>query len=392
MKFIELFGGIGGFRLGMEKYGHKCIWYNDSDKYCIEIYNKNFNEKYEAKDIRKVDEREIPKHDCICAGFPCQSFSIAGRRKGMEDTRGTLFFEICRIAKFHKPEMLFLENVRGLLSHDEGETFRIILESLWNLGYDVEWQVLNSKNYGVPQNRERVFIIGHLGGFGGRQIFPLREVIMESDKSQKETRKKGTRLRVANTLSARYGKDGSENLIANSLVVGGQGKERNLIQKGYLKTKTLGQRIYNPKGISATISSVGGGFGGKTQLYDTSDIIVHSLQPRSPDRPSLKYSSGGSGHLTREDGKTFCLDSGNSQAVEISPCIRSEHHNTSDVHFISEKSKIRRLTPIECERLQGFTDDFTKGVSDSQRYRQLGNAVTVNVISEIAKVIKNKYY
>ena len=206
MKFIELFGGIGGFRLGMEKYEHECIWYNDFDKYCVEIYNKNFNEDYEPKDIRNVDAREIPNHDCICAGFPCQSFSIAGKRKGMEDTRGTLFFEICRIAKFHKSKMLFLENVRGLLSHDGGETFRIILESLWNLGYDVEWQLLNSKNYGVPQNRERVFIIGHLGGFSGRQIFPIAKNVERIDKSQEETERKGIRVRVANTLSARYGK------------------------------------------------------------------------------------------------------------------------------------------------------------------------------------------
>ena len=159
VKFIDLFGGIGGFRLGMESAGHECVWYNDMDKYCVDVYNRRFEEKNEPKDIRKVDERKIPEHDCICAGFPCQSFSIAGRRKGMEDTRGTLFFEICRIARHHRPKMLFLENVRGLLSHDEGKTMETICESLNTLGYIINYDIYNSKDFGVPQNRERVFFI-----------------------------------------------------------------------------------------------------------------------------------------------------------------------------------------------------------------------------------------
>ena len=178
VRFIDLFGGIGGFRLGIERATEgkwKCVWYCDKDKYAVSVYNKRFGENYEPTDIRTVDEKEIPEHDVICAGFPCQSFSIAGKRRGLEDTRGTLFFEICRIARFHRPKFLFLENVKGLLSHDGGKTFGIILDTLQDLGYSVEWQVLNSKYFGVPQNRERVFIIGHLGGFGGQQVFPIRE-------------------------------------------------------------------------------------------------------------------------------------------------------------------------------------------------------------------------
>src|SRR3990167_5374578 len=163
MKFIEMFAGIGGFRHGLEKHRFKCVWANEIDKYACKIYRKNFGDKelFEG-DIRAVDAISIPDHDLLCAGFPCQSFSIAGKRGGFEDTRGTLFFEIARIASVKRPELLLLENVKGLLSHDSGRTFGTILTTLSDLGYFLEWQVLNSKDFRVPQNRERVFIVGHL--------------------------------------------------------------------------------------------------------------------------------------------------------------------------------------------------------------------------------------
>ncbi|MBU7045043.1 MAG: DNA (cytosine-5-)-methyltransferase [Theionarchaea archaeon] len=182
IRFIDLFGGIGGFRLGIEKATTwKCVWYNDIDPYAVKIYNKNFGETYEPRDIKQIHESEIPEHDLICAGFPCQSFSVAGKRGGMEDTRGTLFYEICRIVRHHRPQYLFLENVRGLLSSSGGNDFRRILQCLWELGYDVEWQVLDSKDFGVAQHRERVYIVGHFGGFCGRQVFPIRHVSSKSE-------------------------------------------------------------------------------------------------------------------------------------------------------------------------------------------------------------------
>ena len=273
MRFIDLFGGIGGFRLGIERATNKewnCVWYCDVDKYAVQIYNERFGEDYEPADIRKIHERDIPGHDLICAGFPCQSFSTAGKRKGMEDTRGTLFFEICRIAKYHKPKMLLLENVRGLLSHDGGRTFGTILESLGELGYDVEWQVLNSKDYGVPQNRERVFIIGHPGNLSGRQVFPIGE----SNETPTEE------VPSVYCLDANYSK--------------------------------------------------GAGRGART-------MILHNIH-------------GGYGE---------------------------------DVRTTEKCSPIRRLTPVECERLQSFPDGWTEGISDTQRYKCLGNAVTVNVVDAI---------
>lgn len=283
LRFIDLFGGIGGFRLGIEKATNwKCVWYNDNNKFAVEVYNKNFGENYEAEDIRNVHESKIPECDLICAGFPCQSFSIAGKRKGMEDTRGTLFFEICRIARYHKPLYLFLENVRGLLSSSQREDFRTILESLWKLGYDVEWQVLNSKDFGVAQYRERVYIIGHYGGFCGRQIFPIRPVSGQSE----------------------------------------------IHKIGYFSNFKI-DSILEPDGLCCTLLK------GKSMSRGAPIVAIQ-------DKKGIK----------------------------------------------GMKSLYRKLTPTECERLQGFPEGWTEGLSDLQRYNCLGNSVTVNVIEAIAQRIE----
>lgn len=157
MRYIDLFAGIGGFHLALK--GHECVYANEWDKNANLVYKEKFGTCDDA-DIRTINTSEIPDHELLCAGFPCQSFSYAGKRKGMEDTRGTLFFEIARILKDKRPRYFLLENVKGLLSHDSGKTFQTILGVLTDLGYDVEWKVLNSRFFGLPQNRERVFIIG----------------------------------------------------------------------------------------------------------------------------------------------------------------------------------------------------------------------------------------
>ncbi len=178
MKFLDCFAGIGGFRLGLERAGHTCIGHIEIDKYANESYCRIHDIKegeYFATDITKVDERSLPDFDILCGGFPCQAFSIAGKRQGFTDTRGTLVFDLIRIAKEKKPKILFFENVKGLLSHDKGRTFRVIIEALDEIGYDIQWQVLNSKNFGVPQNRERIFIVGHLRGECTPKVFPIRK-------------------------------------------------------------------------------------------------------------------------------------------------------------------------------------------------------------------------
>jgi len=356
MKFIDLFCGIGGFRLGLERANDSietgiqqrirqrgksssttkqsfmgteqftCVWSCDIDKYARRIYKKNFGEEPEG-DITKIPAESIPDHDLLCVGFPCQSFSIAGKRKGFQDTRGTLFFDICRILRVKRPSYCLLENVKGLLSHDKGETFKTILESLDELGYDCQWQVLNSKCFGVPQNRERVFIIGHLRGKRRPEVFPIGESNGISEPTDGGKQENGER--VSSTIDSRYG------ALRNA-------GETYLIQTAQVGEKdNMGQRIYDPKGIACSIRSQGGGQGAKTGLY------------------------------------------------ELSPCIRSEHHNTADVHFVGNFPKIRRLTPVECERLQGFPDNWTAGISDTQRYKCLGNAVTVNVINFLGRKIRN---
>lgn len=258
LTFAEMFAGIGCFRLGLEQAGWKCVWANDWEKATKtknlsgDIYRYHWNDgTYHDGDIREVDARQIPDHTLLTAGFPCQSFSIAGKRKGISEDRGTLFTHIARVAEIKRPKFLLLENVGGLLNHDSGRTFAVIVRWLGNLGYLLEWQMFNSRYFGVPQNRQRVFIIGHLGTECSSQIFPIGEDAWSSDSPYGKTQGEGKRFRrdnppdkvqVANTISARYGKDGSENLIQ--------------VNKGETGECT---RIYDPKGHAPTLNANTGG-------------------------------------------------------------------------------------------------------------------------------------
>ncbi len=178
IKYFDMFAGIGGFRSGLEAVGgFECIGYCEIDKYAKQAYEAIYDTRGELyfDDATKILPEQLPDFDLICGGFPCQSFSVAGRRLGFEDTRGTLFFEIARIAAVKKPKYLFLENVPGLLNHDQGRTFETILRTLDELGYDVVWQILNSKNFGVPQSRKRVYIIGYLRGKCSGQVLSFTQ-------------------------------------------------------------------------------------------------------------------------------------------------------------------------------------------------------------------------
>ena len=164
LKAIDLFAGIGGIRLGFEEAFGKNIEFvfsSEIDRFAQQTYCANFGEISHG-DITKIDEKDIPPHDVILAGFPCQAFSVAGLRKGFEDTRGTLFFDVARIASYHKPKLIFLENVKGFVNHDKGNTFKVVKQTLEDLGYKVYSKVLNAKDFGVPQNRERIYIVAFL--------------------------------------------------------------------------------------------------------------------------------------------------------------------------------------------------------------------------------------
>jgi len=331
IKFIDLFSGIGGFRLGLERTGHyEHVWSNDINEYANKIYTERFGEEgHYAGDIRGVDPKDIPNHDLICAGFPCQSFSVAGKRRGFEETRGTLFFEICRIAEHHRPRLLLLENVKGLLSHDGGRTFATILNSLEELGYWWEYQVLNSKHFGVPQNRERVFIIGHLREGSGREVFPI------SENTQSHT-KEGEIEEGIHQIASTIGADDYPSWRGN------------FVSRAPLKF--LGRNEVNwIKDEAYTVDS-----------SNTGGVIVS-------DR--TRTYSGQGRNLESPKDHTNALSS-----------VQKDN-------LLLKDTRIRRLTPIECERLQGFPDDWTKGISETQRYKCLGNAVTVNVIEFLGKII-----
>lgn len=190
MRYFSMFSGIGGFEEGIRRVDEKakCVGFSEVDKYAIKVYQSHFPGHKNYGDATRIVPSELPDFDVLVGGFPCQAFSIAGKRLGFEDTRGTLFFDIARILREKKPRLFVLENVKGLLSHDNGRTFKTIITTLVELGYSVEWQVLNSKNHGVPQNRERVFIIGHLGESGGREVFPLGETDEENSNQHSEGR------------------------------------------------------------------------------------------------------------------------------------------------------------------------------------------------------------
>ncbi|MFQ6054842.1 MAG: DNA (cytosine-5-)-methyltransferase [Methanosarcinales archaeon] len=368
MKFIDLFSGIGGFRLGLQKVSpkFKCVWSCDNNKYANQIYIKNFGgENHYTDDIRKKEAEQIPDFDILCAGFPCQAFSIAGQRKGFEDTRGTLFFEIARITKAKKPKLLFLENVKGLLSAQEGYCFYKIIKTLDELGYDAEWQVLNSKHFGVPQNRERVFIIGHLRGQSSKKIFPLRE------NAEKVPRVFGEKVYDTNDSKPKIG----------------QAKRRYGIKGVVLPLQNWSPLIYDRKGF---------------------DSRTKGFRESRGETPALTQKMGTGGNnvpmvanaITTDKGKNtnpkwvFEKKLGNVVSGTITQAFGRIGHSKEEIKMWEKNQKsigqLRRLTPIECERLQGFPDRWTEGVSDTQRYKCLGNTVTVNVIETIGKEILKK--
>lgn len=212
IKYLSLFSGIGGFEVGIQNSNieMECVSYAEIDKYAASIYARHFPGHKNLGDVTKIKTEELPDFDLLVGGFPCQAFSVAGKRGGFDDTRGTLFFEIARVLKDKRPKYFLLENVKGLLSHNKGKTFQRILEVLSDMGYLVQWEVLNSKDFGVPQNRERVFIKGYFGGECGLKVLSFR------GSDEEDTR------RVSNTYyGTRTGRVHKEDEIMNTLACTG---------------------------------------------------------------------------------------------------------------------------------------------------------------------------
>ena len=356
IRFFDMFSGIGGFRSGLEAVGgFVCIGHCEIDPYANKAYTAIYDTGGELyfEDARKINTSDFPELDLICAGFPCQSFSVAGKRLGFGDTRGTLFFEIARIAAEKRPAFLLLENVPGLLSHDSGRTFDAILSALVEMGYNLEWCVHNSKYFGVPQQRRRLYIVGYRDGRCSGQIFPL---------------------------------DDSNAAALKQLIPGPQGA-----------------RVYETSGVACTQTAGAGGWGGKTGLY----FIDMNSDPELTEyaRCITARQDSGIGKHKGENSGVFVEEAPRAVLTPEKETVRQQGRRikepneamftitVQDRHGILHRGRVRKLMPIECWRLQGFTDEqFYKaqaiGLSDSRLYKMAGNAVSVPVISVIGERIK----
>ena len=321
MKYFSTFSGIGGFEAGIERAIPlaECVGYSEINGPAIKTYEEHFEHKNYG-DITTINPSELPEFDLLVGGFPCQAFSIAGVRKGFDDTRGTLFFDVARILADKRPRHLVLENVKGLLSHDDGKTVQTIFRILTDLGYFLEWQVLNSKNHGVPQNRERIYIVGHLGGLCGQQIFPIR--------------------------------DSSPSRI-----------------KEITHNAPQSARAYDPSGLSPTLDIGGGG------VRQPKVFAVMEVRTEEAKRIRREYQKIGRDYSPRRSKYLIPKPGG---VVGTITATRNFDN------MLIDNMRPRLFTPIEYERLQGFPDNWTVG-TDNQRYKQCGNAVTVNVVEAVMR-------
>jgi DNA (cytosine-5)-methyltransferase 1 len=306
VRYLSLFSGVGGFELGLASAGEKlgidfqCAGYAEIDKWALKTYDRHFSHRAFG-DVTTIEPATLPGFDLLVAGFPCQPFSSAGGRLGFADERGTLFFDVARILRHARPRHFILENVSGLLGHGSGETFKAIIGVLTRMGYCVEWQVLDSQDYGVPQSRERIFIVGHLGGIPGRLVFPMGDNVGRKVDGDEKRSRYGDRV---------FGGP-VDDTPAGELI-------------GLVRSKAPGVHAWASRTICTTLDAnygSGPGYGGNRT------------------------------HAGRVDNGVL---------------------------------RLRKLTPLEAERVMGFPDGWTAGHSNHQRYRQMGNAVVPPVVEAIA--------
>ena len=351
MKYLSLFSGIGGFEYGIEQSlkDFECIGYSEIDKFAKNIYENHFDHK-DLGDVTKINADELEDFDLLVGGFPCQSFSVAGLGKGFDDTRGTMFFEIARILKAKKPKYFLLENVRNLLSHDKGKTFSTMATILINLGYNIRWDVLNSKDFGVPQSRDRIYIRGSL-------------------------------IDYPNDIS----------------LTEGSGDD---IRIDYIKNGPQGYRILGTDGVNQTLAATGGNNGGSTYIRESKikKIGNHSLSGK-----------GQGGNIYDEEGLSPTLTCQHDYPAKVrikkvygsyqanraetdgtySPTLTAASTSPTNRPIVETDYAYRAITPLESERLQAFPDNWTEfgadgtKISNTQRYKCCGNAVTTKVVKYI---------
>lgn len=337
MKFIELFAGIGAFRLGLERTGHTCVWANEWLEKPRKIYGRNFGEQPDGRDIRDVSAGDLPDADLLVGGFPCATFSVAGKRTGfsLEDTRGTLAFEMFRLARDKAIPYILFENVKGLLNHDGGRTFEIILEVLDGMGYDSQWELLDSQNFGVPQHRERIFLVANLRGKPRPKVFPI-------------------------------GRTDGEDVISSAERFEEQGEPLEVSQwrRGYF-------RRYKSYGVPTLTANMGTG-GHNVPFLKVRPVLDVARPNKSPNGRLIKEHEEPMYTVTAQDRHGVAFEE-------------------------SGVTTIRKLTPLECERLQGLPDGWTefyddgKRVADNERYERCGRTITIPVVEAIGRKLHEFY-
>ena len=398
---LDLFSGIGGFHLGFEKAGFEVnSYFSEVDKYAIDVYKNNFKNSNYVGSVTDVRGTQLPKIDAITFGSPCQDFSLAGKRKGMGGQRSSLITEAIRLIDECRPRFFVWENVKGTFSSNNGEDFWAIIQAFTNLGgYRLEWQLLNTKWF-LPQNRERIYLVGYLGDGCSGQVFPIRE-------SSKQTNELQGQQTNTCCLTTRYGADGNGSYLI----------ERKLnaqkVEIGTLRTHNDGKGFRKIKdGDCPTIPARAREDGSGQPIIKINSATSKGYE-EAAQGDSINYSNPNSETRRGRVGKGVAqtLDTSCNQAViydgynnkvkeENVVGTITQHCSRSGLtngFKVINENKIRRLTPIECERLQGFPDNWTEygesgKISDTQRYKMCGNAVTVDVVEAVANSIIKTIY
>lgn len=363
---LDLFSGIGGFHLGFERAGYEITsYFSEIDKHAIAVYKHQFPTSTYVGSVTNVRGADLPRINLITFGSPCQDFSLAGKRKGMEGQRSSLVLEAIRLISECRPSVFVWENVKGTFSSNDGADFWAIIQAFTDIGgYRLEWQLLNTSWF-LPQNRERIYLVGYSATPSGRGVFP----IASNDRKTFELQRQCV---PANTILQRY------NATANGTYIGERELTTQVKQIGTKLDSNSGtqpyqqDRVYDADGIVPALNS------GK------SDLIIKSNYTYEKVNETIRRNNF-------IEGEVKAMDLYNKTLRNESPALTQPEHNGISLF---DGYRIRRLTPIECERLQGFPDQHTaygnydgevKPMSNSQRYKQCGNAVTVDVVAAVAK-------
>ena len=409
IRFFDLFSGIGGFREGLRRAGgFTCVGHCEVDAYADKNYRLLFDTEGEwfCNDARTIETDRMPDFDLLCAGFPCQAFSIAGKREGFADARGTLFFEIARLVADKRPAYFILENVPGLLSHDKGRTFHTILSTLSELGYGVEWKVLNSKDFGVPQSRKRVYLVGYLDRRCAGKILPF-PTANGTPLVQVQTGRQGERIYKAEGLSCTLtsgagGVGGKTGLYEVGVPIKENTKQGykmaylgDSIDLGYAGMNTRRGRVGHQ--IAHTLTT--GIQQGTLHFVDLSPppLVTEQCRCLNTRQSGIHNHKGECSGVLKEEGARAVLTPGREETRQNGRRMKEPEEpmftiTATDRHGVAYRGRIRKLVPRECLRLQGFydwqIDLMEQDTSDSQLYKQAGNGVTVNVIEAIGKLLR----